>query len=57
MEFQKASAPAFNEPLREPSLPSFQERLRLIRKQILQYQHMYPVSPQVLARVQALPEK
>lgn len=48
MEFQRVDVPAFRQPLLNPQLiPSFESRLVLISRQILQYQHMYPLSPQV----------
>ena len=48
MEFQSAQTPPFNQPLTAANqLPSFDMRLRLIGKQILQYQHMYPLSEPV----------
>lgn len=47
-EFQRADQPAFNRPLLDPHrVPSFTERLGLIGKQVLQYQHMYPLAPEV----------
>lgn len=48
MEFQRADAQPFNQPLIPPltTLP-FGGRIRLIAKQIVQYQHMYPLSPPV----------
>lgn len=44
LEFQRADEPAFNTPLlgTTPNL-DFDMRLRLVAKQILQYQHMYPL--------------
>lgn len=49
-EFQRADVPAFNQPLLDPHrLPAFTERLGLIGKQVLQYRHMYPLSPDVEA--------
>ncbi len=49
-EFQRADQPAFNQPLLDPyRLPSFNERLGLIGKQVLQYQHMYPLAPDIEA--------
>jgi hypothetical protein len=47
-EFQRTDVPPFNQPLIKPgrSLP-FEERLRLIAKQVLQYRHMYRVNPQI----------
>jgi hypothetical protein len=47
-EFQRGDKPAFNQPLLDPRrIPSFTERLGLIGKQVLQYRHMYPLSPDV----------
>ncbi|MBT5855265.1 hypothetical protein HOH87_01350 [bacterium] len=44
-EAQCTDVPAFNEPLLEPNeRPSFEMRLALIGKQLLQYQHMYQLS-------------
>ncbi len=50
LEFQRSDVPAFNTPLlgTAPVL-SFQIRLQLVAKQILQYQHMYPL-PEHLQR-------
>jgi hypothetical protein len=49
-EFQRADQPAYNQPLLDPHrMPSFTERLGLIGKQVLQYRHMYPLSPDVEA--------
>ena len=44
LEYQRGDVPAMNEPLlgTSPAL-GFEDRLRLIAKQILQYQHMYPL--------------
>ena len=48
MEFQRADIQPFRQPLLDPMrLPTFDARLVLIARQILQYQHMYPLSPQV----------
>lgn len=45
MEFQRADIPAFNSPLLHPlSIPTHQQRLSLVFKQLLQYKHMYPLS-------------
>jgi hypothetical protein len=45
-EFQRRDVEPFNRPLMSPNtLPSFEDRLKLVAKQILQYQHMYPLSP------------
>ncbi len=47
-EFQRQDVPPFNEPLLPcTSIPSFAARLALVAKQILQYRHMYPLSPQL----------
>jgi ectoine hydroxylase-related dioxygenase (phytanoyl-CoA dioxygenase family) len=47
-EFQRADVPPFNAPLLEPlGVLTFEARLRLIAKQILQYQHMYALDPEV----------
>jgi Phytanoyl-CoA dioxygenase (PhyH) len=44
-EFQRCDIPAWNMPLIPPnSFLSLNQRLNLIGKQILQYQHMYPLS-------------
>lgn len=41
-EYQRSDVPPFNVPLLDPSVyPTFEERLALISKQILQYRHMY----------------
>jgi len=44
-EFQRRDIPAWNQPLIFPnSFLSFNQRLNLVGQQILQYQHMYPLS-------------
>ncbi len=54
-EFQRADRPAFNEPLLAPDvLPAFERRLGLIGKQVLQYQHMYPLTSDVSAIAETL---
>ncbi|HEY8616126.1 phytanoyl-CoA dioxygenase family protein [Phenylobacterium sp.] len=55
MEFQRADEAPFNQPLIAPltALP-FAARIRLIAKQIVQYQHMYPLSPEVAAFARAV---
>ena len=58
LEFQRADIPAFNTPLLAPlGFLTFEMRLHLIAKQILQYRHMYKVDPAIermaLAVVQA----
>lgn len=41
-EYQRCDIPAFNSPLLDPdTIPSFEGRMGLIAKQILQYTHMY----------------
>jgi hypothetical protein len=48
-EFQRSDIPAYNEPLLDPKQPPpFQQRLRLIGKQILQYRHMYEYSERLI---------
>lgn len=57
-EFQRADRPAFNTPLLDPGrLPTFGERLGLIGKQVLQYQHMYPLSDDIAAIANSLVER
>jgi len=54
-EFQRGDEPPFNAPLLQPgSLPEFPTRLALICKQILQYQHMYRIPPQMVELAQAI---
>jgi len=54
-EFQRGDKAPFNRPLLDPKrAPSFQERLGLIGKQILQYKHMYPLTPETEAIAEAL---
>lgn len=55
MEFQSADCEPLNQPLSDPeSLPAFAERLRLIGKQILQYDHMYPLEGEMRALAERL---
>ncbi len=55
LEFQRGDKAPLNEPLLDPKrMPSFQERLGLIGKQILQYQHMYPLTAEMAAIGEAL---
>jgi len=57
-EFQRGDKPAFNRPLLDPArLPSFNERLGLIGKQALQYQHMYPLDDDFAALAASLRER
>jgi len=55
LEYQRGDIPPMNEPLlgTSPRL-SFEDRLRLIAKQILQYQHMYPLPQPMRDFAQAL---
>jgi len=57
-EFQRGDRPAFNQPLLDPKrIPLFRERLGLIGKQVLQYQHMYPLTPDVQRIAELLRDK
>ena len=48
VEFQRADVPAFNKPLLPNDiLPPFELRMKLIALQILQYKHLYPLSPEL----------
>jgi len=50
-EFQRSDIPAWNQPFIVPTgFLNFHERLMLICKQILQYQHMYPL-PEFLSQL------
>jgi ectoine hydroxylase-related dioxygenase (phytanoyl-CoA dioxygenase family) len=43
-EFQRTDIPAWNQPLLQPrGILSFADRVKLIGKQVKQYQHMYPL--------------
>ncbi len=47
-EFQRGEVDPYKTPLLDPSVPpNFNQRLVLIGKQILQYQHMYPLSEEL----------
>ncbi|AUN29085.1 phytanoyl-CoA dioxygenase family protein [Niveispirillum cyanobacteriorum] len=47
-EFQLAKVDPFNKPLMKPmTVPAMDSRISLICKQILQYKHMYPLSPEL----------
>ena len=47
-EFQRLDSPAFALPIIQPGKPlSFEDRLKLIARQVLQYRHMYRVDPEV----------
>ncbi len=55
LEFQSNAVAPFNEPLiRDPRELSFDLRLRLVAKQILQYRHMYAVDPDVEALARSI---
>ncbi|HEY3498879.1 MAG TPA: phytanoyl-CoA dioxygenase family protein, partial [Polyangiaceae bacterium] len=57
-EFQRADKPPFNKPLLDPMrVPPFHERLGLIGKQVLQYQHMYPLTADVQLIAELLKDK
>ncbi|MGQ3049064.1 MAG: phytanoyl-CoA dioxygenase family protein [Niveispirillum sp.] len=49
-EFQLAKVEPFNQPLMKAlTIPSMDSRISLICKQIVQYKHMYPLSPELEA--------
>lgn len=49
-EFQHSGVEPFNQPLLKPlAILRFQDRLKLIGKQVLQYKHMYTLSPDLEA--------
>jgi hypothetical protein len=50
LEFQHCGVEPFNHPLLEPlAIIPFEDRLKLIGKQLLQYKHMYDMSPELEA--------
>lgn len=54
-EFQRADVEPFNTPLLKPlTILSFEDRLKLIAKQILQYQHMYPLGEELKAAAEMM---
>lgn len=54
-EFQRADLPPMNRPLMQPDImPTFVDRLHLIGKQVLQYQHMYPLEPNLAEIAKAM---
>jgi len=58
LEFQRGDKAPFNRPLLDPKrMPSFQQRLGLVGKQVIQYQHMYPLTPDIAAIAEALRTK
>jgi len=49
-ETQRADVPPMNQPVMPPlQLLNFEQRLRLICKQVLQYRHMYKIAPRIEA--------
>jgi hypothetical protein len=49
-EYQRGDVPPINQPVMPAgSIPNFQMRLQLVAKQLLQYQHMYPLTQEVEA--------
>jgi hypothetical protein len=57
-EFQRGDKPPFNTPLIEPRrMPDFRQRLGLIAKQVLQYQHMYPLAPDIARLAEMLRDR
>jgi ectoine hydroxylase-related dioxygenase (phytanoyl-CoA dioxygenase family) len=54
-EFQRSDVPAFNNPTIKPlTVLNFEQRLKLIAKQILQYKHMYKLAPEIEAVANSL---
>jgi hypothetical protein len=54
-EFQRGDEEPFNTPLLEPMvLPRFERRLWLVCKQVRQYKHMYPLSPDMMELVESV---
>ncbi|MBS0625719.1 MAG: phytanoyl-CoA dioxygenase family protein [Verrucomicrobia bacterium] len=48
-EFQRLDVEPFNQPLLDPlAMPTFEERLALIGKQVMQYKHMYKFSDELV---------
>ena len=55
MEFQRADKPPRDIPAVDPTyMPTFQERLALIGRMILNYQQRYPLTPEMAAEAAAL---
>ena len=55
LEFQRGDIPAFNNPLLDPNTEiPFARRLKLVAKQILQYKHMYALSPEMQKMAQKI---
>lgn len=54
-EYQRGDVPAYNRPLLDPLVPpTFEQRLALVGKQILQYRHMYGLSDSIAEVAQRL---
>ncbi|MBC3872360.1 phytanoyl-CoA dioxygenase family protein [Undibacterium flavidum] len=54
-EFQRKDIPPMNSPLIQAgTIPNFAQRMNLIGKQVLQYKHMYPLSPELAAIANAM---
>src|SRR5262245_22583727 len=54
-ELQRADVPTFSEPLLDPfGIPPFETRLKLIAKQLLQYQHFQTLEPELAHFASAL---
>lgn len=57
-EFQRLDVPPWNRPLMNPrALPSFEDRLALIAKQVMQYRHMYSFTPDLVALAQKMSDR
>jgi len=57
-EFQRKNVPAHNLPLLDPQTPpEFSQRLALIAKQVLQYQHMHLISDEISDIAEELVQK
>ncbi len=57
-EFQRSDIAAYNNPLIKPNeIPSFEKRMALIAKQIIQYTHMYGFKDDLVALAKALLKK
>lgn len=55
MEFQSGKVKAMNSPVSNPyECPRLKFRLKLIGKQVLQYKHMYPLTPEIEKIAQSL---
>ena len=55
LEFQRGDVAPFNGPLLPPlTRPGFEARLKLVAKQILQYRHMYPLTPAMQGLAEAI---